>query len=268
MIESEREKLLPVHVIRAGFKERQFHITRNDEFAAYQISVCTGGSGKFLCGGKEHEILEGDVFMFSPRMPHEYYPTSNKWQMYFVVFGGEGADNVAEFLRFEKSEVRTCPDLSVKIKTKDICESILKSDDAYERSLLLYKLLGNVPLFSKKQYGAESMERQKIDIKIRPVVAFIEKNYKSPVSLDEMAELIDVSKSYLCRVFKQAYGITPVTFLLNFRISKAKQLLISTDMKIRLLAAECGFNDTSYFCMMFKKSEGMTPEEFRTLHKD
>ncbi len=268
MIESEREKLLPVYVIRAGFKERQFHITRNDEFAAYQISVCTGGSGKFLCGGREHEIVEGDIFIFSPRVPHEYYPTSNKWQMYFIVFGGEGADNVADFLRFEKSEVRSCTDLPTKIKINDICSDIFKSDDSYERSLLLYKLLGHIPSLSKKTYDTESVEKQKIGIKIRPVVAYIEKNYKLPVSLDEMAELIDVSKSYLCRVFKQAYGITPVTFLLNFRISKAKQLLISTDMKIRLLAAECGFNDTSYFCMMFKKSEGMTPEEFRTLHKD
>ena len=268
MIESEREKLLPVHVIRAGFKERQFHITRNDEFAAYQISVCTGGSGKFLCCGREHEILEGDIFMFSPRVAHEYYPTSNNWQVYFIVFGGEGAEDVAEYLRFEKSEVRSCHDTGARNIIKDICEGVLRSDDAYEKSLLLYKLLGLIPSLPKKSYDSQNLEKQRIHRKIRPVIAFIEKNYKVPVSLDEMAELIDVSKSYLCRVFKQAYGITPVTFLLNFRISKAKQLLISTDMKIRLLAAECGFNDTSYFCMMFKKSEGMTPEEFRTLHKD
>ncbi len=268
MIESEREKLLPVHVIRAGFKERQYHITRNDEFAAYQISVCTGGTGKFLCDGREHDVAEGDIFIFSPRVPHEYYPTSNKWQMYFIVFGGDGAENVAEYLRLEKSEVRSCSDLNTRNKITDICSRVCKSQDAYEKSVLLYRLLGYIPALSNNSYGTQSMERQKIDRKIRPVVAFIEKNYKSPVSLDEMAELIDVSKSYLCRVFKQAYGITPVTFLLNYRISKAKQLLISTDMKIRLLAGECGFNDTSYFCMVFKKSEGITPEEFRTLHKD
>lgn len=268
MIESEREKLLPVHVIRAGFKERQFHITRNDEFAAYQIAVCTSGSGKFLCDGREHEIIEGDIFMFAPRVPHEYYPISNKWQIYFIVFGGDGADNIAEFLRFEKSEVRTCRDKDTKKKITDICADICRSGDAYEKSMLLYRLLGYVPALSKNSYGTQSMERQKIDRKIRPVVAYIEKNYKLPVTLDEMAELIDVSKSYLCRVFKQAYGVTPVTFLLNYRVSKAKQLLISTDMKIRLLAVECGFNDTSYFCMVFKKSEGITPEEFRTLHKD
>ncbi len=268
MIESEREKLLPVHVIRAGFKERQYHITRNDEFAAYQISVCTGGTGKFLCGGREHDVAEGDIFIFSPRVPHEYYPTSNKWQMYFTVFGGEGAEGISEYLRLERSEVRSCPDQNTRSKITEICSGLCRSQDAYEKSLLLYRLLGLVSSLAKNTYGAENIERKKIDKKIRPVVAFIEKNYKSPVSLDEMAELIDVSKSYLCRVFKQAYSITPVTFLLNYRISKAKQLLISTDMKVRLLAAECGFNDTSYFCMMFKKSEGMTPEEFRTLHKD
>lgn len=268
MIESEREKLLPIHVIRAGYKERQYHITRSDGLAAYQIALCTGGTGKFVCGGREHDIKEGDIFIFSPRVPHEYYPTSNSWQLYFVVFGGDGSDNIFEYLGFEKSEVLSCSDKNILSKITNLCSDICKEENAFEKSRILYSVLGIASSLSKNAYHAENPERKKINKKIRPVIAFIENNYKNPVSLEELAELIDVSKSYLCRVFKQAYGITPVTFLLNFRINKAKQLLISTDMKIRRLAAECGFNDTSYFCMVFKKSEGMTPEEFRTLHKD
>ena len=88
MLEQDRHKLLPLWVIRTGFKERQYHITRPEGFAAYQIAICTAGEGKFLAEGREHVINEGDVFMFSPRIPHEYYPLSGDWQIYFSVFNG------------------------------------------------------------------------------------------------------------------------------------------------------------------------------------
>ena len=62
--------------------------------------------------------------------------------------------------------------------------------------------------------------------------------------------------------------MTPIKYLQNYRIDIAKQLLISTYIKTKLLCEEVGFNDTSYFCLTFRQSEGMTPEEFRSLHKD
>ena len=263
MLEQDRQKLLPIRVIRAGFKERQYHITRPDGFAAYQIAICTGGTGKFLSQGKEHIIENGDIFLFSPRIPHEYYPISGDWQIYFCVFDGDGAEGIFSYLNLDKTEVFTG-------KTKELLEGFRRMceiTDPLELSLIIYKMLAYTPLLTRSTANSTLPEKTKYG-KILPVLDFIEQNYKRPITLDDMADLICVSKSYLCRTFREAYGLTPVNYLLKMRISRAKQLLISTDMKIKLLSAECGFNDTSYFCMIFKRMEGITPDEFRGLHKD
>ncbi|MBQ7974739.1 MAG: AraC family transcriptional regulator [Clostridia bacterium] len=263
MIEQDRQKLLPLWVIRTGFKERQYHISRPEGFAAYQVAICTAGQGKFISRGKEHIIASGDIFLFSPRVPHEYYPISGDWQIYFCVFSGDGAEGIFSYFGFEETEVFTSSRQEIREDFIKMCETT----EPFGLSLILYKLLGNISRLSRSNPNRTHIEKNRFG-KILPVLDYIEQNYKRPVTLDDMADLICVSKSYLCRTFREAYGVTPVNYLLKMRINRAKQLLISTDMKIKLLSNECGFNDTSYFCMIFKRMEGMTPDEFRSLHKD
>lgn len=267
MLEQDREKLLPLWVIRTGFKERQYHISRPEGFVAYQVAICVNGTGKFVCRGKEHIINSGDVFMFSPRVPHEYYPVTGKWQIYFFVFNGTAIENIFSYFGFEDTGVFTAHTDSLKQKTTDLCKKLCTTHDHFELSLHMYNLLGTMAEMSKLNPSRTDIEKNNWG-KILPVRDYMEKNYKYPITLDELADLICVSKSYLCRTFKEAYGITPVSYLLKVRINKAKQLLISTDMKIKLLCQETGFNDTSYFCMIFKRMEGMTPDEFRSVHTD
>ena len=263
--EIDREKLLPLYVKRTGYKKHQYQVIRNDGYPAYQISVCTGGEGKFISDGKEHVITEGDIFMFSPRAPHEYYPTSQNWSLYFFVFLGDCADNLMQYCGFNGCEVFSS-DRNDSVMS--LCRNLSECDDEFEKSKYIYELFGIMRSLSRPDPSRSSFYRNEKFRKTAPVIDYIKKNYKEPISLDELAELIDVSKSYLCRVFKEAYSMTPINYLLNYRIDRAKQLLISTDMKMRLLCDEVGFNDTSYFCMAFKRSEGMTPEEFRNLHND
>ncbi len=263
MLEQDRHKLLPLWVIRTGFRERQFPINRPEGFAAYQIAICTGGEGKFLAQGTEHIITEGDVFMFSPRIPHEYYPLSGDFQIYFCVFNGDGIKGLFHYLGFGKTEVFTGDTMGLREDFRNLCEIT----DPLSQSTLLYKMMESISRLSRPNPNRTHIEKNKYG-KILPVLDYIAQNYKRPITLDDMADLICVSKSYLCRTFRETYGITPVNYLLKMRINRAKQLLISTDMKIKLLSLECGFNDTSYFCMVFKRMEGITPDEFRSLHKD
>lgn len=259
------EKQLPIYIIRTGFKEHQYHVIRSEGYPAYQISVCTGGEGKFISEGQEHTISSGDIFMFSPRVPHEYYPISQNWSLYFFVFLGDALENLMQYCKLGNCEV-FASDNNVKIN--NICQILLRSTDEFEKSEGIYSLFGEMRRLARRQPSAAALDRNEQFRRMTPVTDYIKKNYKQTVSLDDLAELINVSKSYLCRCFKAAYGITPIKYLMNYRLDRAKQLLISTDIKMKLLCEEVGFNDTSYFCMAFRRSEGMTPEEFRNLHND
>lgn len=94
---------------------------------------------------------------------------------------------------------------------------------------------------------------------------FIENNYKDSISTKTVAAACNMSVSYLHRLFKTSLNTTPADFLLNCRISAAKELLSSTNLPLIDVAYECGFNSQSYFSDCFKRKIGQSPCKFRKL---
>jgi len=204
--------------------------------------------------------------MFSPRVAHEYYPVSKRWKLYFFVFSGDAVENIFKYFKFEDCGVFHAGEKKEKIH--ELCRRLDETRDDYLTSLYLYELLGIIAGLGKNSPTSALPEADAHFKRIAPVIDYIRENYKQPIILEELAELIDVSKSYLCRIFKETYGMTPIKYLQSFRIKRAKKLLRSTDIRLKLLCEEVGFNDTSYFCLIFREHEGMTPEEYRNLHSD
>ena len=89
------------------------------------------------------------------------------------------------------------------------------------------------------------------------------KHYTEKVSLDALADQFFISKFYLTRVFKEQYGVSINTYVLNLRITKAKQMLRFTDKKLEDIGYQCGLGAPHYFSRIFKQVEGIAPSEFR-----
>lgn len=96
---------------------------------------------------------------------------------------------------------------------------------------------------------------------------YIDNNYTSKITLDELAEMFYLSKYYLVRLFKNQNGITPINYLIEKRIEYAKTLLLNTQLSVKELADKCGFDDYVYFSKIFKDRTGYSPTHFRTKHK-
>lgn len=77
------------------------------------------------------------------------------------------------------------------------------------------------------------------------------------ITVAECADFCNMSKPNFSRVFKQVTGASPVQFILNIRIDRAKELLDFTDMPVSEIAEVCGFCDQNYFARTFKKIVGM-----------
>jgi len=95
------------------------------------------------------------------------------------------------------------------------------------------------------------------------LLSYINQNYNKNLSLDELSKQVDMSKFYLCRLFKESLKMSPVEYINKVRIDKAMELLINTDMSISEIAFECGFNNISYFIKVFRKYMHTTPLKFR-----
>jgi len=98
---------------------------------------------------------------------------------------------------------------------------------------------------------------------ILKAVDFIKRHHSSKITLDEIAAHLYVSKSYLCRIFKEATGQTPGNYITYVRIEESKKLLSNLNIKIIDIPDIIGFENQSYFTKIFKQHTGSTPAKYR-----
>jgi len=88
-------------------------------------------------------------------------------------------------------------------------------------------------------------------------------SYSELYGVSELADSLQVNKSYLIRRFKKETGVTPGRYLQAIRIDQAKKLLLRPQYSLEVIAALCGFSGANYFCKAFKKETGETPTVYR-----
>ena len=99
--------------------------------------------------------------------------------------------------------------------------------------------------------------------KMKRIIKYIETNYASKISIEEMADALDLSQSHFMKFFKNTMGTTFTEYLNDYRLTMASRLLISSEASILDIAAEVGFDNLSYFNRLFKKRFYVTPREYR-----
>ena len=107
------------------------------------------------------------------------------------------------------------------------------------------------------------LNRQTYSPIIRKVIAYIESDVSTDLSLKTFAKYLNVNASYLSTLFSKEVGMPLSEYVNNSRIFHAKKLLLGTDLPIKSIAEQCGFADTHYFSRVFHKLEGTTPNAYR-----
>ena len=258
---------LPMYVLGAGARDREWHFIRDDGYPSYQIIYCTRGSGVLKLGEETYNIGAGDAFYLPPKVPHEYYPVGDIWETHWITFDGREFPQLLEHIRLDKAKVFHINDLNAVDAIFKKIVYLMKTNYYYcghQCSAYLYQFLIELNRVVNLQNGGQ--DSQKLN-QLQPVIDYINNNYQKELTLVELAELIDLSPQYLCRLFKECLNLRPFEFLARKRIQQAKMLLLEDKLNINEIAAKVGYNDCSYFCAVFKKHEMLSPAEFRSLHK-
>ncbi len=98
---------------------------------------------------------------------------------------------------------------------------------------------------------------------INKVVEYIEKNYSSKVTLEDIATHINLSKQYLSFLFKKETGINISSYIINLRIDKAKEMINKGEDSMKVIYQRVGFTDQQYFYKTFKKVTGLTVGQYK-----
>ena len=94
-------------------------------------------------------------------------------------------------------------------------------------------------------------------------VKYIEANYaRQDLYTPMLAEMSDMGETYYRSIFISVFNMAPAKYIQNYRVGKAKELLINSEGSIEDIAIAVGFANSSYFCKVFKTITGLTPSEF------
>jgi AraC-like DNA-binding protein len=130
------------------------------------------------------------------------------------------------------------------------------------------------PWFGLPQYktanrigATNELTRNDLHKRLKPAIAFMKKEFSSPITIRKLADVASLSQYHFIRNFKSAYEITPAQFLTRIRLKKASLLLKRSELDIDEILLACGFGDKSSFIRLFKREMKRTPMEYRREHQ-
>lgn len=147
-------------------------------------------------------------------------------------------------------------------------DSILKINNQFLKSLqdvssldeLCYRLQETIDVFTECMF--DRMPAKNNDI-IRKAIHYISHNFASPITLEDVANIVHLNPAYFSTTFKQSTGSSFKEYLNMVRIEESKRLLANTDYAVIDIAIATGFENQSYFSKVFKKYTGLTPKQYR-----
>ncbi len=139
---------------------------------------------------------------------------------------------------------------------KEICFELELKSKLYELFYLLFKC------FFKSEVNETSIKTGTTK-SVKIILDYISENYMYPITIEELAETVNLSKHYFMRFFKKYMGMTCIEYINDYRLNIAANLLLTTRMRITEIAVSIGITNLSYFNRIFKKKFHLTPKEYR-----
>ena len=241
-----------------------------------ELVYVSNGEGKRQVGLHLSNYSDGDLVLIGSNVPHtgftEYFDQERKEVViqFKPEFLGNSIENVFEFKKISKLLELSKQGLVFHGETKKnigISMLGLQYETNFQQLLTLIRILESLAssdeftILNKDDFSRSNsiIENERIN----KIFNYIKINYKDKVYLEEASNLIYMTKPSFCRYFKKHTGKRFTEFLNEYRINNALKLLAQTEMDIKNICYECGFNNFSHFNRLFKNTLNLTPSEYR-----
>lgn len=241
------------------------HVSTRSNLSSYLFFVVVSGAGQLQYDGRVFELHAGDCVYIDCHRTYAQESSLDLWQLQWVHFYGAGAASIYEKYLERGGQPTFHPDSPDAFLTVWDSLFALASSPDYIRDMKLHAGLSQLLVLLMEHSwsprpGSHHAAKRK---NLTEIKGYLEQHYPEKITLDDLAERFFINKFYLTRIFKEQYGVSVNSFLLQIRITHAKQLLRFTDVPLEQIAQECGMGDAAYFSRCFKQVEGISPRGYR-----
>jgi AraC-like DNA-binding protein len=220
------------------------------------------GRGCIELGNGYQDLLPGSLMIVSIPGPNVYFlpEFSSHWEFVFLTMIGREAVRITQMIEQHLGNVISTEGIPQTIK---LLYEILKKlfsgaiDNPFNNSSCTYQLCMK---FLEEVGGiGETRRKHTFD----NVKKFLRENLYRDIQVEEMAAIMNLSRSHFTRVFSREMGMSPRMYLEDLRLKTAMDILFQRGSTVKETAAQCGIYDVNYFCRLFKKRYGISPGKYR-----
>lgn len=264
------ENIINLRLVEIGYhdfrirKPMQMFRIRNE----YIVHFVRNGCGTLVIQDKSYSVNEGNFFLVPPNVPIMYYPSKDTpWRYYWFSLLGDAAENTVKLLNLtaENPVAPIKAIIEVKKILDELFSNVKNSTQQYYKSIAAFMEILAISQ-SKNQVAPPVKNTTEIVTDVRKV---IELNYNNTdFKISDISKMLYISHSYMCKIFKEQVGCSPISYLIDIRLQNAKEKLQQKSYSIKELSQAVGFGDEPYFMKRFKQKYGLTVREYRKMIED
>jgi len=242
-------------------KAKEHYREREDGADQYILIYCTEGKGIIEVEDQIYRLEKSDAFCIPRNVRHKYYADEKEpWSILWVHFKGDNTN----YFPLEERKI-------VHINSRHSDNRMMVLFNLLFRVLERNYTIGNfiyisqvLSLILSEIYFREKVDESSVrDRHVTMVIRYMYQHLRENLTLEEISEEVQLSKSYLNAVFKAQTGKSPVEFFIHLKMQEACKLLKSTDYYIYEVSSELGYTDQYYFSRIFKKVVGVSPKDYK-----
>lgn len=238
--------------------------TRNHYLFHYVI----GGRGILYADDQAYKIGPGHGFLIVPGQPTTYVADQfDPWEYTWIEFDGLRARESLSLAGISRSQpVYTPQSREAGRLLQEQMLTIVNHPQASPIRQIGQAFLFLDQLVESSAAKREQSQRRLRDFYMKEALSFIEQNYQSDISIEEIAAFCGLNRSYFGKLFRDTMGESPQAFLLHYRMARAAQLLTETTYPISTISAMVSYANQLHFSRAFKSVYGVAPRTYRQTH--
>ena len=240
-----------------------------------ELSIILNGEATYTINNQTYNLKKGELVLFNPGVTHgAFLPVQGQYKDLHIGYS-KLTDSLSEYLDSIQKDFIIVKLSGEKKSFYSICDELLreyrgrKKDYKSMIQSLAVQILVLITREQSKDGTIPSPEhivnmgypdKHKV---VEFIMSYINDNYMNEISLEMFAKDMYLSQVYISKIFKEETGSSPINYLIKTRLSKAKEILETENLPIKVVSEKVGYDDAYHFSKLFKKYYGYSPSALK-----